>query len=93
MPDVLQRLRALEAQSDVRETVARNIALCDVPEHALDGESLGALVCGDAVGEGIGLHHADKFGRLHGPHGILAMLQRKLPPTQRFLRHAAQSAR
>ena len=78
------RLRTLEAQNAVRKTIARYMALCDVPARALEGESLAALFSDDAVWEGIGPQYAHKFGRLEGPGPIVAMLQRYLPPTPHF---------
>lgn len=78
------RLRLLEAHNAVRKTIARYMALCDVPARALDGESLAALFSDDAVWEGIGPQYADKFGRLQGPSAIITMLQRYLPPTPHF---------
>lgn len=89
MPDVMTdtiigRLRALEAQNAVRKTIARYMALCDVPARGLEGESLAALFSDDAVWEGIGPQYADKFGRLQRPADIVAMLQRYLPPTPHF---------
>lgn len=81
---VQARLRALEAQNAVRRTIARYMALCDVPARALEGESLAALFSDDAVWEGIGPQYANKFGRLQGPREIVAMLARYLPPTPHF---------
>ncbi|MDR6476625.1 hypothetical protein ABIE53_004550 [Burkholderia sp. OAS925] len=78
------RLHALEAQNAVRNTIARYMALCDVPARALEHESLAALFTYDAVWEGIGPQYANKFGRLQGPADIVAMLQRYLPPTPHF---------
>ena len=78
------RLRLLEAHNAVRKTIARYMALCDVPARALDGESLAALFSEDAVWEGIGPQYAHKFGRLEGPERIVEMLQRYLPPTPHF---------
>jgi len=78
------RLRSLEAQNAVRKTVARYMALCDVPASIFEGESLAALFSEDAVWEGIGPQYANKFGRLQGPSDIVAMLQRYLPPTPHF---------
>jgi hypothetical protein len=78
------RVNALEAQNAVRKTIARYMALCDVPVQALDGESLAALFTDDAVWEGIGPQYADKFGRLQGRAQIVAMLQRYLPPVPHF---------
>lgn len=84
MREIIERLRALEAQNGVRKTIARYMALCDVPGRVLEGESLAALFCDDAVWEGIGPQYADKFGRLSGPREIVTMLQRYLPPTPHF---------
>ena len=81
---IVERLRALEAQNAVRRTIARYMALCDVPARVLEGEALAALFCDDAVWEGIGRQYADKFGRLQGPGDIVAMLQRYLPPVPHF---------
>jgi hypothetical protein len=78
------RLRALEAQNSVRKTMARYMALCDVPARAFVRESLAALFSDDAVWEGIGPQYAHKFGRLEGPGPIVGMLQRYLPPTPHF---------
>jgi hypothetical protein len=78
------RVAALEAQNAVRSTIARYMALCDVPAHALAGEALAALFTEDAVWEGIGPQYAHKFGRLEGPERIVEMLQRYLPPTPHF---------
>jgi hypothetical protein len=78
------RVNALEAQNAVRKTIARYMALCDVPVQALAGESLAALFTEDAVWEGIGPQYADKFGRLQGHAQIVGMLQRYLPPTPHF---------
>lgn len=78
------RIAALEAENAVRKTIARYMALCDVPMHTLPGESLAALFTEDAVWEGIGSQYAEKFGRLQGHGPILDMLQRYLPPTPHF---------
>lgn len=78
------RLDLLEAQNAVRKTIARYMALCDVPVCALEGESPVALFSDDAVWEGIGPQYAEKFGRLRGPNAIVAILQRYLPPTPHF---------
>lgn len=78
------RISALEAQNAVRKTIARYMALCDVPTRVLEDESLAALFTEDAVWEGIGPDYADKFGRLQGLDTIVAMLQRYLPPTPYF---------
>lgn len=82
--NIIQRLRSLEAQNAVRKTIARYMALCDVPARALEDESLVALFSDGAVWEGIGPQYANKFGRLHGPADIVAMLKRYLPPTPHF---------
>jgi hypothetical protein len=79
-----ERLAALEAESAVRRTMARYMALCDVPSGALEGETLAALFAEDAIWEGIGSQYASKFGRLSGHAQILAMLTRYLPPSPHF---------
>jgi hypothetical protein len=84
MREIIERLRALEARDAVRKTIARYMALCDVPARIFEGESLAALFSDDAVWEGLGPQYADKFGRLHGPREIVDMLQRYLPPTPHF---------
>jgi hypothetical protein len=81
---LLVRVAALEAESSVRKTIARYMALCDVPTGALDGETLGALFTDDAIWEGIGPQYARKFGRLQGRGEIVGMLQRYLPPAPHF---------
>jgi hypothetical protein len=78
------RLAALEGAAAARKTMARYMALCDVPSGALDGESLGALFTADAVWEGIGPQYTSKFGRLEGREAIVAMLSRYLPPEPHF---------
>jgi hypothetical protein len=87
-PDTLtmltERLVALEAESAVRRTMARYMALCDVPSGALEGETLAALFSAGAIWEGIGPQYANKFGRLTGHAEILAMLTRYLPPAPHF---------
>jgi len=79
-----ERLAALEAETAVRRTMARYMALCDVPTGALEGETLAGLFAADAVWEGIGPLYASKFGRLTGHAEILAMLTRYLPPSPHF---------
>ncbi|HZZ04400.1 nuclear transport factor 2 family protein [Paraburkholderia sp.] len=87
-PDTLvmltERLAALEAESAVRRTMARYMALCDVPSGALEGEALAALFAADAIWEGVGPQYASKFGHLTGHAEILAMLTRYLPPSPHF---------
>lgn len=87
-PDTLarltERLAALEAESAVRRTIQRYMALCDVPCGALQGETLAALFAADAIWEGVGPQYASKFGRLSGHAEILAMLTRYLPPAPHF---------
>jgi hypothetical protein len=78
------RIAALEAERAVRKTIARYMALCDVPSGACNGESLAALFAEDAIWEGIGPQYAQKFGRVEGRAEIVAMLQRYLPPTPHF---------
>lgn len=78
------RIVALEAENAVRKTIARYMALCDVPPGTLDGETLAALFTQDAIWEGIGPQYTQKFGHLRGHEAILAMLQRYLPPVPHF---------
>ncbi|WP_153101108.1 nuclear transport factor 2 family protein [Paraburkholderia hayleyella] len=78
------RISALEAQNAVRKTIARYMALCDVPAGALEGESFTALFTHDAVWEGIGPLYSSKFGYLQGHDSIIPMLQRYLPPKPHF---------
>ncbi|MFP3556141.1 nuclear transport factor 2 family protein [Paraburkholderia sp. SIMBA_049] len=78
------RIAALEAENAVRKTIARYMALCDVPSGTLDGETLAALFTQDAIWEGIGPQYTQKFGHLRGHEAILAMLQRYLPPVPHF---------
>lgn len=78
------RLAALEAEAAVRRTMARYMALCDVPSGALHGETLAGLFATDAIWEGIGPQYAHQFGRLTGHADILAMLMRYLPPSPHF---------
>jgi hypothetical protein len=79
-----ERLAALEAEAAVRRTMARYMALCDVPSGALEGETLAGLFAAGAIWEGIGPQYAGKFGRLTGHAEILAMLTRYLPPSPHF---------
>jgi len=78
------RLAALEGASAVRRTMARYMALCDVPSGALNGESLGRLFTADALWEGIGPQYTSKFGHIEGREAIVAMLARYLPPEPHF---------
>ncbi|HHL4078279.1 nuclear transport factor 2 family protein [Burkholderia sola] len=79
-----RRVAALDAERAVRATIARYMALCDVPEAAGEGPSLAELFTADAVWEGIGPQYARKFGRLEGPAAIVTMLGRYLPPDPHF---------
>jgi hypothetical protein len=79
-----RRLSALEAEHAIRATMARYMALCDVPEDAGDGASLAELFADDAIWEGIGPQYTQKFGILRGPVEIVAMLRRYLPPEPHF---------
>jgi SnoaL-like domain len=81
---LLARVTSLEAENEVRKTIARYMALCDVPSGTLDGETLAALFTQDAIWEGIGPQYTQKFGHLRGHEAILAMLQRYLPPVPHF---------
>ncbi|SAK57611.1 hypothetical protein AWB80_02302 [Caballeronia pedi] len=81
---LLERVAVLEAQNAVRKTIARYMALCDVPCAPLEGESLAALFTDDAVWEGIGPQYAQKFGRMQGRAAIVEMLQAYLPPSPHF---------
>ncbi|EUC18007.1 nuclear transport factor 2 family protein [Paraburkholderia hospita] len=81
---LLARVASLEAENAVRKTIARYMALCDVPSGTLDGETLAALFTQDAIWEGIGPRYTQKFGHLRGHEAILAMLQRYLPPVPHF---------
>ena len=81
---LLARVTSLEAENAVRKTIARYMALCDVPSGVLDGETLAALFTQDAIWEGIGPQYTQKFGHLRGQEAILAMLQRYLPPVPHF---------
>ncbi|AXE98302.1 nuclear transport factor 2 family protein [Paraburkholderia hospita] len=81
---LLARVASLEAENAVRKTIARYMALCDVPSGTLDGETLAALFTQDAIWEGIGPQYTQKFGHLRGHEAILAMLQRYLPPVPHF---------
>ncbi|BCF97088.1 polyketide cyclase [Paraburkholderia sp. PGU19] len=78
------RIVALEAENAVRKTIARYMALCDVPSGPLDGETLAALFTQDAIWQGIGPQYTQKFGHLRGHEAILVMLQRYLPPVPHF---------
>jgi SnoaL-like protein len=78
------RLAALEGAAAARRTMARYMALCDVPSGGLDGESLARLFTADAVWEGIGPQYTSKFGHIVGREAIVAMLARYLPPTPHF---------
>jgi SnoaL-like domain len=81
---LMSRLTVLEAERAVRKTIARYMALCDVPNGAIEGETLAALFTEDAIWQGIGPQYSNKFGYLKGHHEILAMLTGYLPPTPHF---------
>lgn len=69
-------------ESLVTDTLARYLALCDVPVRT-EGE-LGDLFTEDAVWEGGGSEYAEKFGRTEGREAIVEMLSAYLPPTPHF---------
>lgn len=66
----------------VVDTLARYLALCDVPVRT-EGE-MGDLFTEDAVWEGGGSEYAEKFGRTEGREAIVEMLSAYLPPTPHF---------
>ncbi|MFG2376464.1 nuclear transport factor 2 family protein [Streptomyces sp. NPDC048504] len=72
----------MDTRSLVVDTLARYLALCDVPARA-EGE-LGDLFTEDAVWEGGGSEYAEKFGRTEGRAAIVEMLSAYLPPTPHF---------
>jgi hypothetical protein len=78
------RVARLEAENAVRRTLARYMALCDVPCTAGEPDALRTLFATDAVWEGIGRLYTKKFGQLVGIDAIVAMLSRYLPPTPHF---------
>lgn len=72
----------VDTQALVVDTLARYLALCDVPVRT-EGE-LGDLFTEDAVWEGGGSEYAEKFGRTEGREAIIGMLSAHLPPTPHF---------
>ncbi|MEV7342119.1 nuclear transport factor 2 family protein [Streptomyces sp. NPDC093544] len=72
----------VDTRSSIVDTVARYLALCDVPVR-MQGE-LGDLFTEDAVWEGGGSEYAEKFGRTEGREAIVEMLSAYLPPTPHF---------
>jgi hypothetical protein len=78
------RLARLEAEHAVRKTLARYMALCDVPCVVGEPADLRALFTDDAIWEGLGPLYVKKFGRMEGVDAIFTMLTRYLPPTPHF---------
>ncbi|MFF5009768.1 nuclear transport factor 2 family protein [Streptomyces phaeochromogenes] len=72
----------MDTRSSVVDTLARYLALCDVPVRT-EGE-LRDLFTEDAVWEGGGSEYAEKFGRTEGREAIVEMLSAYLPPTPHF---------
>jgi len=72
----------VDTRSLVVDTLARYLALCDVPVRT-EG-ALGDLFTDDAVWEGAGSEYAEKFGRTEGREAIIEMLSAHLPPTPHF---------
>lgn len=85
------RLARLEAAQAVRDTLARYMALCDVPLHpayedgALPG--IAGLFTQDAVWEGVGRRASGAFGSHHGATAIAAFVQSYLAPSPHFTRN------
>ncbi|ALS66633.1 MULTISPECIES: nuclear transport factor 2 family protein [Pandoraea] len=84
MDAMMKRLAVLEAEHAVRRTMARYMALCDVPNGGVEGETLKDLFASDAIWQGIGPHYANKFGYLQGHEQIIGMLNRYHPPVPHF---------
>ncbi|MEU9369248.1 nuclear transport factor 2 family protein [Streptomyces avermitilis] len=82
MSERLHQAPAVDTRSMVVDTLARYLALCDVPVRT-EGE-LGDLFTEDAVWEGGGSEYAEKFGRTEGREAIVEMLSAYLPPTPHF---------
>lgn len=85
------RLARLEAAQAVRDTLARYMALCDVPLHAAYADGafprVADLFTLDAVWEGVGRRAAGTFGSHHGAQAIAAFVQGYLPPSTHFQRN------
>ncbi|WP_227997078.1 nuclear transport factor 2 family protein [Nocardia australiensis] len=71
------RVRALEAEAEIRRLQARYMFLCDTPcpefgieddEHRID--SILALYTADAIWEGVGAYYDGQFGRAEGHEEI-----------------------
>jgi hypothetical protein len=84
MAELTARLTALEAERAVRRTMARYMALCDVPSALFDGRAIADLFAVDAIWQGIGPQYENQFGCLSGRDDIVAMLTCYLPPTPHF---------
>lgn len=81
---LLQRLEALEGESQVRRLMARYMDLCDVPRAPTYVRELAELFCVDAIWEGIGTQTAQTFGQHYGRDAVAAFVGGYLPPSEHF---------
>jgi hypothetical protein len=81
---LLQRLKTLEGESQVRRLMARYMDLCDVPRAATHVSELAQLFSADAIWEGVGSQTAKTFGQHRGRDAVAAFVAGYLPPSEHF---------
>ena len=81
---LLQRLKTLEGESQVRRLMARYMDLCDVPRAATHISELAQLFSADAIWEGVGSQTAQTFGQHRGRDAVAAFVAGYLPPSEHF---------
>jgi len=81
---LLQRLKTLEGESQVRRLMARYMDLCDVPRAATHISELAQLFSADAIWEGVGSQTAQTFGQHRGRDAVATFVAGYLPPSEHF---------
>lgn len=81
---LLQRLKTLEGESQVRRLMARYMDLCDVPRAAAHISELAQLFSADAIWEGVGSQTAQTFGQHRGRDAVATFVAGYLPPSEHF---------
>lgn len=79
-----KRVAALEAESAIRQVVARYMEICDSLDEHAPMEELGLLFCKDAVWEGSGKKYAESFGGHKGRQAIVSFLDGYRKPRPHF---------
>lgn len=82
--DLSQRVRALEAESEIRRVVARYMEICDALNADTSMDELGALFTKEAQWQGKGDKYGATFGGHVGRAAIVAFLNSYREPTPHF---------